>query len=199
VRYSGHEHPVLALAVSRDGTLVASGAADGAVDVWRLEGAQHLRTIYAHRGPVWALAFAPGGDRLLSSGSDGVVRLWDLTTGAEANGAVPPVAAAPEPQERGARLFRKCGMCHALTAEDGGKAGPTLHHLFGRRAGSVPGYPYSPALRDSGIVWTAEAVDRLFAEGPEVVAPGSKMPLQRMPDPRDRADLIEFLQRAGGD
>jgi len=39
-------------------------------------------------------------------------------------------------------------------------------------------------------------VDRLFAEGPEVVAPGSKMPLQKMPDGKDRADLIDFLKRA---
>ena len=56
--------------------------------------------------------------------------------------------------------------------------------------------PGSPVLRASGLVWTDATIDRLFALGPETVVPGSKMPLQRMPDPRDRADLIEFLARA---
>jgi cytochrome c len=46
------------------------------------------------------------------------------------------------------------------------------------------------------VVWTDATIDRLFALGPETVVPGSKMPLQRMPDPKDRADLIDFLERA---
>jgi cytochrome c len=89
-------------------------------------------------------------------------------------------------------------MCHALRESDKNKAGPTLYHLFGRRAGAVPGYAYYPALSASGLVWSEQTVDRLFAEGPEVVAPGSKMPLQKMPNAQDRADLIEFLKRATG-
>jgi cytochrome c len=98
--------------------------------------------------------------------------------------------------EHGARLFRKCSACHELTGEQTGKAGPTLYRLFGRKAGDVRGYTYSPALKTSGLVWTDATIDRLFALGPETVVPGSKMPLQRMPDPKDRADLIEFLARA---
>ena len=65
-----------------------------------------------------------------------------------------------------------------------------------QKAGEVPGYAYSPALKSSGIVWDEATVDRLFALGPETVVPGSKMPLQRMPDPNDRAELIRFLERA---
>jgi cytochrome c len=67
--------------------------------------------------------------------------------------------------------------------------------LFGRRAGTVAGYPYSPALRNSAIVWTEQTVDRLFALGPHIVTPGSKMPLQRMADPSERAALIAYLRR----
>ena len=195
-RYEGHEDPVLALAVAANGTLVASGTSQGTVDLWRLSDGALGRSLYAGRGPVWALAFTRDARALLSSGSDGVVRIWDVEDGHELSGAAPPVSSPAEAEDRGSRLFRKCRMCHALSASDENKAGPTLYHLFGRRAGAVAGYTYSPALRASGLVWSEQTVDRLFAEGPEVVAPGSKMPLQKMPNAQDRADLIDYLKRA---
>ncbi len=195
-RYAGHEDPVVSLALSRDGTLAASASAQGAVDLWRVADGRLERSLYAARGPVWALAFTPDATTLLSGASDGVVRLWDLRDGHELSGALPPVSPPAEAASRGDRLFRKCRACHAVTETDEAKAGPTLYHLFGRRAGSVPGYPYSAALRDSGLVWTPETLDRLFAQGPAAVAPGSKMPLQQMPDAQDRADLIDFLKGA---
>ena len=74
--------------------------------------------------------------------------------------------------------------------------GECLARLFGRKAGEVPGYAYSPALKQSGLVWDGASVDRLFADGPEAMVPGSKMPLQRMPDAQDRAELIRFLEHA---
>jgi cytochrome c len=51
-------------------------------------------------------------------------------------------------------------------------------------------------LQESDLVWTAETVGRLFEIGPENLVPGSKMPLQRMPDPEDRARLIDYLEQA---
>jgi cytochrome c len=196
LRYEGHEDPVVSLALSPDGSFAASATSQGTVDLWELADGAPRRSLYAARGPVWALAVAPDGRTLLSGGADGVVRLWDAQDGHELSGSVPPVSPAPEAATRGDKLFRKCRACHTLTPGDQSKAGPTLFGLFGRRAGSVSGYSYSAALRDSGIVWTPETVDRLFAQGPEAVAPGSKMPLQKMPDDQDRADLIEFLKRA---
>ena len=112
------------------------------------------------------------------------------------DGERPALAATDPPAEHGARLFRKCSACHELIEGQGGKAGPTLYGLFGRKAGAVPGYAYSSALKRSGLVWSDATIDRLFALGPNEVVPGSKMPLQRMPDAKDRADLIEFLARA---
>ncbi len=104
--------------------------------------------------------------------------------------------AAPGDPARGEELFKKCVACHTL--EEGGrnKVGPRLHGLFGRKAGGVADFKYSPALRDSALVWTPETVDALFAKGPDVLTPGSKMPLQTMASPKDRADLIAYLQRA---
>ena len=112
--------------------------------------------------------------------------------------AVPVVAqdAARGDAARGEELFKKCVACHTLDAEGRNKVGPRLHGLFGRKAGGVADFKYSPALRDSTVVWTPETIDQLFAKGPDVFTPGSKMPLQMMPNPADRADLIAFLKRA---
>ena len=112
--------------------------------------------------------------------------------------AVPAVAqdAARGDAARGEELFKKCVACHTLDAEGRNKVGPRLHGLFGRKAGGVADFKYSPALRDSTVVWTPETIDQLFAKGPDVFTPGSKMPLQMMPNPADRADLIAFLKRA---
>jgi len=62
--------------------------------------------------------------------------------------------------------------------------------------GAVADYKYSDALKKSGIVWTAETVDKLFALGPDVFTPGSKMPLQAMGNAKRRADLIAYLKLA---
>ena len=75
------------------------------------------------------------------------------------------------------------------------RAGPPLHGVFGRKAGSVSGFNYSEALRDSDLIWTEESVSRLFEIGPDQLTPGTKMPLQRMPDPSDRAALISYLKQ----
>ena len=113
--------------------------------------------------------------------------------------AAAPAAAEPAgagDPEKGKALFRACAFCHTLGPDGGRRAGPTLHHLFGREAGSVAGYAYSDALRNSGIVWTEDTVSRLFEVGPDTMTPGSKMPLQRMTDAGQRADLIAYLRRA---
>ena len=73
-------------------------------------------------------------------------------------------------------------------------AGQGLGVLVARdRAGA--GYKYSKALTGSDLVWTEETVDALFAQGPHVFTPGSKMPLQQMPKAEDRAELIAYLKR----
>jgi cytochrome c len=76
------------------------------------------------------------------------------------------------------------------------RAGPTLHKVFGRKIGTLPGYPYSEALRRLEIVWTPQTLGKLFELGPEIFTPGSKMPLQKMPDAAQRDALIAYLQLA---
>src|SRR5689334_12562261 len=73
----------------------------------------------------------------------------------------------------GRLLFAKCSACHALTPGHNGR-GPTLYHLFGRKAGAVPGYDYSPAMKRAAIVWREDSLAR-FISDPERVVPGTTM------------------------
>jgi cytochrome c oxidase assembly protein subunit 11 len=90
----------------------------------------------------------------------------------------------------GAKLFAaQCSGCHELT---GARVGPPLGELFGRRAGTVPNYPYSPALAQSGITWTEAALDKWLA-GPQADVPGSLMPMAVV-NPVARRDIIAYLR-----
>ena len=90
---------------------------------------------------------------------------------------------------RGHSLYQsRCTACHSL---DHSRIGPAHRGVFDRLAGSVPGFDYSPALKRSGIRWSAANLNRWLAN-PEAFIPGQKMGYQ-VPDPVDRRDLIAFL------
>jgi cytochrome c len=152
------------------------------------------------RGPVWALAFSSDGALLYAGGLPEVVYGWPVALLDEfdpAGEAEHSFLRPPEEMENGERQFmRKCSICHALTPPPSRKAGPSLHGLFGRAAGTVQGYPYSPILANSDIVWGDESIDALFDLGPDHYIPGSKMPMQRITGAQDRQDLIAYLRRA---
>jgi cytochrome c len=187
---------VVALAVSPDGRRLAAAGLDGGVAVLDAISLAPVRELAGTGSPVWSLAFAPRGETLLIGGADRTVREWNLESGelsaAAANGADDPMAEfAGNPD---AEAFRACIACHTLDPDDGNRAGPTLHGIFGRRIASVPGYRYSSALRGMDIVWTPETVSKLFELGPHRFTPGTKMPEQRIGDAEDRAALIRFLR-----
>lgn len=151
------------------------------------------------RGPIWALAFSGDGSSILAGGIESIVYSWPLANLARYEPvarATPAFLADPDKMGNGQRQFmRKCSICHTLAADGGRKAGPTLHGLFGREAGSVEGYNYSPTLADTDIIWNDDTIDRLFDLGPDHFIPGSKMPMQRITAEQDRTDLIEFLRQ----
>lgn len=95
--------------------------------------------------------------------------------------------------ERGARIYERCAACHALDAD---RTGPRHCGLLGRRAGSVPGFPYSPAMRRSKIVWTEASLDR-FLKAPLQALPGTSMGYDGVKDDHERRDLIAYLRAAG--
>ena len=96
---------------------------------------------------------------------------------------------------RGARLFKRCRACHSVV-KGRNKIGPSLYGVLGRKAGTAPGYAYSPALKGAGWVWTKEMLDKWIA-GPKTVLPGTRMIFPGLPNPQDRADVIAFLAQYG--
>lgn len=188
--------PLVALAGTADGGLLAAASLGGSVTLWEPATLRLRHTLEGPGLPVWSAVFAPDGKSLWTGGTDRRVRRWDAATGrpigplgAEAEQAIPE-GASPH----GARVFRACAACHSLTAEAGNMAGPHLHGLFGRRMGSVAGYDYSDRLARGDIVWTRESVADLFTRGPDVVTPGTKMPIQRVGNEADLRALLDFLE-----
>lgn len=88
----------------------------------------------------------------------------------------------------GKLLYGGCMGCHSLDDND---VGPMHRGVVGRKAGSVPGYAYSAALKASGIVWDPASLDR-WLTNPQKLVPGAKM-FYSVPDAQSRADLIAYL------
>jgi cytochrome c len=92
----------------------------------------------------------------------------------------------------GKLVFAQCRTCH-VTDAGVNKTGPSLNGIIGRKAGSVPGFTYSPANSGSGITWTKEKLFQ-YLEKPQRVIPQTKMIFAGIPDAQKRADLIAYLE-----
>lgn len=100
--------------------------------------------------------------------------------------------------EKGAQAFRACAACHSLNAGDH-RTGPSLAGISGRTAGTVAGFNrYSKALKDSGIVWNDDVLDRWIRD-PKALVPGNRMVYRGIADKKVRDDLIAFLKSASAD
>ncbi|WP_313078867.1 cytochrome c family protein [Pulveribacter sp.] len=110
-------------------------------------------------------------------------------------GALPLAAAAQAaPDTRaGEQVYARCVACHALAYD---RVGPLHCGLLGRRAGSVPGFAYSEAMKHAGLTWDEKTLDRFLA-GPMKVVPGTAMTYDGIPDAKERRDLIAYLRQAG--
>jgi cytochrome c len=113
-----------------------------------------------------------------------------IVTGALVFSAVPVEAAGNS--ARGAVVFNRCAICHNNTKAAGNKIGPDLFDVVGRKAGTYPGFSYSPAMRSAGFVWTAEKLDA-YIVSPQTVVPGNKMAFSGISNAGQRSDLIAYL------
>ena len=96
---------------------------------------------------------------------------------------------------KGKKAFKKCVACHSLE-EGKNKMGPPLNNLLGRKAGSVKGYKYSKAMKNSGVVWNEESLDK-FLTKPRKFIPKTKMSFRGIKKKSLRDDLISFFKNNG--
>ena len=133
------------------------------------------------------------------------------TTSGQTAAPSAPAASTPAPQAAaspaavttghgdaaaGRLVFRKCQACHSL---DAGKnlLGPSLAGVIGRKAGTAPGYSYSPAMKNADITWNEQTLDQYLTD-PGKVVPGNKMPFPGLKTDHDRADVIAFVAGSSG-
>ena len=192
--------PVLSVGLNSTANQIAFGNAKGQLKIIDLNTTTLLRDFRAANGPIWSVMFMPNNGDMMIASLDDFITKWQI------HDFPPEILDTPGPTRRfkltseisnGERQFaRKCSVCHTLVEDGAKRAGPTLYNIFGREAGTLPGYKYSKALLESNIIWGEETIHRLFADGPDVVTPGTKMPIQRMKNEADRQDLIAFLKQA---
>jgi cytochrome c len=193
------ETPIISLAASPDGKLLAAAGVRGSVAIVNRKERKVLRTLVGPGLPVWSVAFFSDSKTLLTGGTDRLVRRWNAESG-EHIGAIPmgngedPLAAYAG--DRGAEVYRACIACHTLSPDEGNRAGPTLAGIFGRKIATLPGYNFSDALKKLNIVWTPDTLAKLFEIGPATYTPGTKMPEQTIGSAEDRKALVDFLERA---
>lgn len=113
--------------------------------------------------------------------------------------AAQPVLASANPDkariESGQRLFQRCASCHTVGPSAVNGFGPQLNGIVGRKAGSVAGYSYSPALRTSKIVWDARTL-AAFIRDSEKVVPGNKMRFFSFMSEKQALEIVTFLAAA---
>lgn len=97
----------------------------------------------------------------------------------------------------GQQIFIRCSACHTL-GQTGGKVGPVLNGVVGRKAGTVAGYAYSPAMKNSGLTWDTATLAR-FLQAPSKLVPGTKMFFPGLPSPQDQADVVAYLKQYRAD
>ena len=102
------------------------------------------------------------------------------------------LAMPPGDPKAGEAIYSRCLACHALAYD---RTGPRHCGLFGRRAGSIKGFPYSEAMLHSKIVWNEASLNRFLAN-PLKTVPGTSMGYAGVKDDKERADLIAYLKWA---
>src|SRR5215213_9458620 len=94
----------------------------------------------------------------------------------------------------GEKVFAQCRACHQIGESAKNAVGPVLNGLFGRHSGSVEGYNYSPANKNSGITWD-EATFREYIKDPRAKIPGTKMIFAGIKDEQRVNDLVAYLKQ----
>ncbi|SEG74411.1 c-type cytochrome [Bosea lathyri] len=112
--------------------------------------------------------------------------------------ALPHAAQAAGDPAAGEKIFLKCRACHQVGETAKNAVGPKLNGLFGRTAGSIEGYSYSAANKNSGITWD-EATFRDYIRAPQAKIPGTKMVFPGLKPDQEIDDVVAFLKQFDAD
>jgi len=100
--------------------------------------------------------------------------------------------------DAGEKSFRKCAPCHDVGTDAQNKVGPILNGLDGRKSGTIPGYSYSDANKNSGITWD-DATFKEYILDPKAKIPKTKMTFAGIKSERERTDLWAYLKQFAAD
>lgn len=106
--------------------------------------------------------------------------------------ALSAIASAQEATQGRTVFQANCAVCHQAVANGHAMIGPNLWGVVGRRAGSVAGFAYSPAMQHANMTWTADQVTA-FVQAPTHVVPGTRMPFAGLHNPQQAAALAAYL------
>ena len=105
-----------------------------------------------------------------------------------------PVSAAQEESDEGKVAFNNsCRTCHSFKAGDN-RLGPTLHGVVGRKAGSIEGFAFSPAMKASGITWDEATLDKFISDPNQVVSGNKMQPFGGVADAGERKKIVDYLR-----
>jgi cytochrome c len=93
---------------------------------------------------------------------------------------------------RGKMVFQRCAICHRVDKDGGNGLGPNLFGIVGRKAGTAADFPYSPAMRNSGITWTADKLTAYITH-PAQIVPGNRMAFAGINDQGQVGDVVAYL------
>ena len=107
--------------------------------------------------------------------------------------AVAPPVHAQDPA-RGEKIYAQCRVCHQVGEGAENQVGPVLNGLFGRKSGTIKGYNYTDANKNSGIVWD-EPTFTEYIKNPKAKIPGTKMAYPGLKQENRIPDLIAYLKQ----
>ena len=94
---------------------------------------------------------------------------------------------------KGKTYFTRCAICHSNASGAPNRIGPNLFGVVGRKAGAIPGFFYSPAMKKSGITWTEDKLEAYIAK-PQTIVPGNRMAFAGVADHQQVDDLVAYLE-----